>query len=110
MGQEGMAKTWWRHFNIETVMHFHNEWGMAKIISDEGPRAPTSEHRAFMDACIKGSRGVGSAAYCRAVAPYWDARDIAFYFWGVSPAAATAEGYKAMQARYNTDAPAWAWW
>tara|TARA_R110001592_G_scaffold67354_2_gene206539 strand:- start:2329 stop:2661 length:333 start_codon:yes stop_codon:yes gene_type:complete len=110
MGQEGMSATMWRDFNTETVMHFHKAWGMKKIIEDKGPSAPANEHRAFMAACIEGSRGVGNAAYCRAIAPFWDARDIAFYFWGVSPSAAMAEGYKAMQTRYNTDAPAWAWW
>ena len=106
----GMAKVTWRDFNREAVMVQHAKNGHARVMENYGREAPRNAHRAFMDACSKDSRGFGNAGFIRATAPYWDARDIAFYFWGVSNEAAMIEGYKAMQAHYNMDAPSWAWW
>ena len=111
MGEQiGIKATWWRAFNVEVIRDMQAAWGLQKIHDSNGPEAPPNGHHHFMRACIAETREAGNSGYVRAVKPYWDARDIAFYFWGVSPAAASAEGYKAMQAHYSMDAPAWAWW
>ena len=66
-------------------------------------------HRRFMNAC-KPADCKGNAGYVKAVKPYWDARDKAFYVHGMSADDAAVEGYKAMMAHYDMPAPEWAWW
>tara|TARA_R110000822_G_scaffold219296_3_gene353514 strand:+ start:267 stop:620 length:354 start_codon:yes stop_codon:yes gene_type:complete len=113
---EGAPDTMWRHFNRTAVMQAHNSWGRAVVIADNRPYGShnaepcTNSHKAWMDETIGNNRTAGNAGYTRAIAPFWDARDIAFFFFGVSCEAASIAGYEAMAAHYGGDAPAWAWW
>lgn len=112
----GMAKMWWRDYNMEAVMKMHKAWGLAKVMREshrrnpERPMAPHMGYDNFMADCIKDTRTAGNSGYVRAIAPFWNARDIAFYFWGVSDEASEVAGYKAMMEHYGVDAPSWAWW
>jgi hypothetical protein len=112
----GMAPTMWRDHNREAIMTAHRTWGLAKVIADNRPYGShnaepcLNAHTWWMNDTIGDNRGAGNTGYSRAIAPFWDARDMAFYFFGVSCEAADIAGYKAMAAHYGVDAPSWAWW
>ena len=97
-------KVWWRYSNDADMSRADDGFSVARETGD------INAHRWFINDCIVPSRGAGNSGYCRAVAPYWNARDRAFYIDGMSGKDAAAEGYKAMMEHYNTPAPEWAWW
>ena len=99
-------KVWWR-FSKDAIGKMNRDFDGFSTDRETGD---INAHRHFMDDCIHASRTAGNSGYCRAVAPYWNARDRAFYMDGMSGKDAAAEGYKAMMERYNVDAPEWAWW
>jgi len=110
MGGNGVSnpasKVWWRYSDDAKgqMDRAYDGWDTERHVGVVGA------HRSYMDECIKDTRTAGNSGYCRAVAPYWNARDTAYYVQGMSGKDAAAEGYKAMMERYNMPAPEWAWW
>ena len=100
------ASVWWRDFNQDKMSR-----GYEPSVEMEAARASVHmPHRRFMNDCVHDTRAPGNSGYVKAVKPYWDARDKAYYVAGVSADDACVAGYKAMMAHYDMPAPDWAWW
>jgi hypothetical protein len=106
MGQPMTKSVWWRDFNQDKMHRAYEPAVKARAVSS----ADIMAHRHFMDDCTRSTRSPGNSGYVKAVKPYWDARDKAYYVDGVSADDACVAGYKAMMAHYDMPAPAWAWW
>lgn len=95
---------WWRDFNQDKMTRPFEGFG------ENCKAMGMNDHRDWMDDCVRSTRTPGNSGYVKAVKPYWDARDKAFYMDGASPDDSMVAGYKAMMAHYNMPAPDWAWW
>lgn len=100
------ASVWWRDFNQDKCVRAYE----ATPKMDAVRASVHMAHRKFMNDCMADSRTPGNSGYVKAVKPYWDARDKAYFVDGVSSDDAAVAGYKAMMAHYKMPAPHWAWW
>jgi len=97
-------KSWWRFTDEADMSRPDDGFSVSRETGD------INAHRSFINDCIRSTRSAGNSGFCRAVAPFWNTRDRAFYINGMSGKDACAEGYKAMMVFYDVDAPEWAWW